>query len=139
MGWEMSLWVVVPYQSTVHSNPPRIAFGAFYFFLEMLLLLSAASSGPLLSGSSLEFPLFLGDTPVFCLLRFANWFLFREIIFPLGETSNASCFFKITTNQLLLGKDFFFLDLDKEETSGAFSFSPFWVFYLSFHAPLVYY
>ena len=45
------------------------------------------------------------DSLVSWLFGVTTWFLFGESFLLLGKTSTASCFFKITTNQLLRGKN----------------------------------
>ena len=70
-----------------------------------------------------EFPLFLGITLVSWLFRVTVWFPFVERVLPFGKTYSASCLFKITANQLLLGKRFLFLGFGEETYGSSIPFS----------------
>ena len=113
MGWEIPPHIT-PHEGDVYSNFPGI-----FLFLELLLLLAVASSGPLLRGSSF----FSWGPSYFLTLGVTNWFLFGERFLPLGKTFTASCLFKITTNSSSLEKDFCFLDLEKEIARPSILFS----------------
>ena len=116
---------IIPHQGNVHSinNFPGIAFWSF--FLELLLLLTAASSGPWLSGSSLKenFLFFLGT------LLFPDssgsltgsslgkeFFLFKRL--PLPAVSSRSL---LTSSSM--EKDLFFLGLERETHGSSIPFS----------------
>lgn len=142
--------MVVPHQGTVLSNLRGIASGVFSSSWSCCScyssLFRSTAQWLLLERECL---LFLGDTPVSCLFRVTNWFLFGERLFPFGKMPTASCLLKTTTNQLLLGKRFFSWVWIKRQVGlpvhspkkppGAFAFDSFWVFHLCPHTPPVYY
>ena len=70
MGWEIPPHIT-PHEGDVHSNFPGI-----FLFLEPLLLLAVAFSGPLLRGSSLE------DNFLFSLLPLSHFSRVRLCVTP---------------------------------------------------------
>ena len=104
MGWEIPPHIT-PHEGDVYSNFPGI-----FLFLELLLLLAVASSGPLLRGSSF----FSWGPSYFLTLGVTNWFLFGERFLPLGKTSSATSFQDHYWPATPWKKIFFFLGLEKE-------------------------
>ena len=88
-----------------------------FLFLAATALGVAASSGPLPSGFSLEenFLFFLGSLLFPDSSGSLSGSPLWKDFFLLGRLNSASCLFKITANQLLLGKRFLFLGFGKRE------------------------
>ena len=105
-------------------------------------MLAAASSGPLLSGSSLEdnFCFFLGTLLFSDSSGSVTGSSLGKDFFLLGRLPVPAVSSRSLLTSSSLEKDFSFLGLGKEtdspeEPPGAFAFSSFWVFHWSPHTP----
>ena len=119
MGWEIPPHIT-PHEGDVYSNFPGI-----FLFLELLLLLAVASSGPLLSGSSLEdnFRFFLGTLLFSDSSGSVTGSSLGKDFFLLGRLPVPAVSSRSPLTSSSLEKDFFFLGLEKETDGSSTPFS----------------